>query len=199
MNTYIHGFTFSIEKRKVFIEATALNRTGVSAGLGLLCIEVPTLRSVATCNDLGAALREFEKMGIRSPSPGDMRGLRAAKTYECRFWMHDSRQWKQARLRPQFEGCLRSAKDDDAVVLVDAADVKPSFRSVPLSEGLILALCGQAYSDEADIIYVAEGLRAPLFKADDYLGAFDEILRLRRDGLISKLFPRKEGREELLH
>jgi len=189
MNTYIEGFTFIIEKKKVFIEATALDQTGAALGPGLISIEAPCLRSVAACNDYGSTLIEFKNMGNLSPSDEDIRELRATKTYECRFWMHETRQWKEALLRPQFVGSPRSATSVDTLVLVDAVDGRPSFQSVPLSEALILSLCGEAWEREANIIHVAEGLRAPLFKADEYEIAMDEILRLRRDGMISTLFP----------
>lgn len=189
MNTYIKGFTFIIEKNRVFIEATALDKTGTALGPGLISIEAPCFRSVAACNDYGNTLIEFKNMGNPSPSNQDIRELRTTKTYECRFWMYETRQWKEALLRPQFEGSPRSATSVSPIFLVDVADGGPSFQSVPLSEALILSLCRETWDCEADVIYVAEGLRAPLFKADDCENAFAEILRLRRDGLISTLFP----------
>ena len=189
MNTYIKGFTFIIEKRKVFIEAMALDQTGAALGPGLISIEAPRLRSVAACSDYGYTLLEFKNGGNLSPSDEDIRELRTTKTYECHFWMHETRQWKEALLRPQFEGCPRSATSVSPILLVDVADGRPSFQSVPISEALILSLCGEAWKQNANIIYVAEGLRAPLFKADEYETAMDEILRLRRDDMISTLFP----------
>ena len=189
MNTYIKGFTFIIEKRKVFIEAMALDQTGAALGPGLISIEAPRLRSVAACSDYGYTLLEFKNGGNLSPSDEDIRELRTTKTYECHFWMHETRQWKEALLRPQFEGCPRSATSVSPILLVDVADGRPSFQSVPLSEALILSLCRETWDCEADVIYVAEGLRAPLFKADEYETAMDEILRLRRDNMISTLFP----------
>lgn len=189
MNTYINGFTFIIEKNKIFIEATALDQTGAAHGLGLISIEAPRLRSVAACNDYGDTLIEFKKVGNLSPSDEDIRELRTTKTYECRFWTHETRQWKEALLRPQFEGSPRSATAVSPILLVDVADGRPCFQSVPLSEKLILGLCSEAWKQNANIIYVAEGLRAPLFTADEYETAMDEILRLRRDDMISTLFP----------
>lgn len=191
MNTHIEGFTFIIEKAHVFIEAKTLHHTGGVNGLGLISIEAPRLRSVAACNDYGQTLLEFKKMGILSPSAGDLRELRARQTYECRFWSHETRHWTETLLRPRYECDPRSATSSDSVMLVEAVEDRPSFQSVPLNEQLILSLCAKTSNPEKDVIYVQEGHSAALYKADDYEMAFDEILRLRRDGLIATAFPQK--------